>query len=101
MCQKKPSHRSLGSRSPSAVQSLKNAGSNQSFPLSPGRPNGSYASIQAIACISYYDCRRIMGVVLERKTQVIFVTASSGAKKGRPGGVFVEGRHNMPSFLQM
>jgi hypothetical protein len=59
---------------------------------SPGRPNGSYASIQAIACISYYDYRRIMGVLLERNTQVIFVTASSVEQNGKAREVIVESR---------
>src|SRR5580698_2680246 len=94
MCQKKPSHRSLGSRSTSAVQSFKNADLEQSVALSPARPNRSYASIQAIACISYYDYRRRvpMGVLLERKTQVIFVTASSVEQNGKAREVIVESR---------
>jgi hypothetical protein len=57
-----------------------------------GRFKGSYAVIQAIACRFYYRRRLLMGVLLERKTQVIFVTASSVEQNGKAREVIVESR---------
>jgi hypothetical protein len=48
--------------------------------------------IQAIACRFYYRRRLLMGVLLERKTQVIFVTASSVEQNGKAREVIVESR---------
>jgi hypothetical protein len=42
-----------------------------------------------------------MGVLLERKTQVIFVTASSVEQNGKAREVIVESRPYMPSFSSM
>jgi hypothetical protein len=57
-----------------------------------GRFNGSYAVIQAIACRFYYRRKLLMGVLLERKTQVIFITASSVEQNGKVREVIVESR---------
>src|SRR5882757_698851 len=67
------------------------AGSTQRVAHSAGRFKGSYA-IQAIACRFYYRRRLLMGVLLERKTQVIFVTASSVEQNGKVREVIVESR---------
>src|SRR5580704_564594 len=68
------------------------AGSTQRVAHSAGRFKGSYAAIQAIACRFYYRRRLLMGVLLERKTQVIFVTASSVEENGKAREVIVESR---------
>jgi hypothetical protein len=68
------------------------AGSTQHVAHSAGRFNGSYTGIQAIACKFYYRRRLLMGVLLERKTQVIFVTASSVEQNGKVREVIVESR---------
>src|SRR5277367_4107903 len=68
------------------------AGSTQRVAHSAGRFKGSYAVIQAIACRFYYRRRLLMGVLLERKTQVIFVTASSVEQNGKAREVIVESR---------
>jgi hypothetical protein len=68
------------------------AGSTQHVAHSAGRFNGSYAAIQAIACKFYYRRRLLMGVLLKRKTQLIFVTASSVEQNGKVRKVMVESR---------
>src|SRR5260370_8243705 len=68
------------------------AGSTQRVSHSAGRFKGSYAAIQAIACKFYYRRRLLMGVLLERKTQVIFVTASSVEQNGKAREVIIESR---------
>jgi hypothetical protein len=68
------------------------AGSTQRVAHFAGRFKGSYAAIQAIACRFYYRRRLLMGVLLERKTQVIFVTASSVEQNGKAREVIVESR---------
>src|SRR5271169_5121568 len=68
------------------------AGSTQRVAHSAGRFKRSYAAIQAIACRFYYRRRLPMGVLLERKTQVIFVTAASVEQNGKPREVIVESR---------
>src|SRR5258707_11438009 len=73
---------------------LSRAGLIQSVVHSAGRRKRSNVTIQAIACKFYYDYRRrlLMGVLLERKTQVIFVTASSVEQNGKAREVIVESR---------
>ena len=66
---------------------------NHSFTRLTTSKGVAFAIIQAIACILHLPLRGpLMGVLLERKSQVIFFTASSVKEDGKAREIVIESR---------